>query len=98
MTRWERHWFGPVDAVRPYVLERAVLFLLVLDVWTQWVPHGAPVRFQYYLYLVADLQRRGEPAQVLAGYEKAETYAPAGQSRRRQIEALRSRLASARSE
>ena len=49
----------------------------------------APVRFEYYLYLVADLQRRGEPAQVLAAYEKAEPYAPAGQSRRRQIEALR---------
>jgi hypothetical protein len=54
--------------------------------------HVWPVRFEYYLYLVADLQRRGEPAQVLAAYEKAEPYAPAGQSRRRQIEALRSRL------
>jgi hypothetical protein len=51
--------------------------------------HVAPVRFQYYLYLVADLQRRGAPAEVLAAYEKAEPYAPAGQSRRRQIEALR---------
>jgi hypothetical protein len=54
--------------------------------------HLWPVRFEYYLYLVADLQRRGEPAQVLAAYEKAEPYAPAGQSRLRQIEALRSRL------
>lgn len=51
--------------------------------------HVSPVRFQYYLYLVADLQRRGAPAQVLAAYEKAEPYAPAGQSRHRQIEALR---------
>ena len=54
--------------------------------------HVWPIRFQYYLYLVADLQRRGEPAQVLAAYEKAEAYAPRGQSRQRQIEALRSRL------
>jgi hypothetical protein len=51
--------------------------------------HVTPVRFQYYLYLVADLQRRGAPAEVLAAYEKAEPYAPAGESRRRQIEALR---------
>jgi hypothetical protein len=51
--------------------------------------HVSPVRFQYYLYLVADLQRRGAPAEVLAAYEKAEPYAPAGQSRLRQIEALR---------
>jgi hypothetical protein len=51
--------------------------------------HVSPVRFQYYLYLVADLQRRGAPADVLAAYEKAEPYAPAGQSRRQQIEALR---------
>jgi uncharacterized membrane protein len=54
--------------------------------------HVWPVRFEYYLYLVADLQRRGDPAQVLAAYEKAEPYAPAGQSRRPQIDALRSRL------
>jgi hypothetical protein len=54
--------------------------------------HVWPIRFEYYLYLVADLQRRGEPAQVLAAYEHAEPYAPAGQSRRQQIEALRSRL------
>ena len=54
--------------------------------------HVWPIRFQYYLYDVADLQRRGTPAEVLAAYEKAEPYAPAGQSRRRQIDALRSRL------
>lgn len=54
--------------------------------------HVLPVRFQYYLYVVADLQRRGDPAHVLAAYEKAEPYAPRGQSRRRQIEALRSHL------
>jgi len=54
--------------------------------------HVWPIRFQYYLYDVADLQRRGEPADVLAAYEKAERYAPPDQSRRRQIEALRRRL------
>jgi hypothetical protein len=51
--------------------------------------HVWAIRFQYYLYDVADLQRRGTPAEVLSAYEKAEPYAPAGQSRRRQIEALR---------
>ena len=60
--------------------------------------HVSPVRFQYYLYLVADLQRRGEPRQVLAAYEKAEPYAPRGQSRQRQIEALRSHLETHRDE
>jgi len=59
------------------------------------VVHVSAVRFQYYLYLVADLQRRGEPAQVLAAYEKAQRYAPPGQSRQRQIEALRMQLARA---
>jgi hypothetical protein len=54
--------------------------------------HVWPIRFQYYLYEVADLQRRGTPAEVLAAYEKAEPHAPSGQSRWRQIEALRSRL------
>jgi hypothetical protein len=58
--------------------------------------HVWPIRFQYYLYLVADLQRRGEPAEVLAAYEKAEPYAPPGQSRRRQIETLRSRVGTRR--
>jgi hypothetical protein len=57
-----------------------------------------PVRFQYYLYVVADLQRRGDPWGVLAAYERAERYAPRGQSRQPQIEALRSRLATSRSE
>ena len=41
MSAWERYWFGPVAGVRPFVLERTVLFLLALDVWTQCVPHGA---------------------------------------------------------
>ncbi len=54
--------------------------------------HVLPVRFQYYLYVVVDLQRRGDPGQVLAAYEKAEPYAPRGESRQRQIEALRSHL------
>jgi hypothetical protein len=62
------------------------------------VVHVWPIRFQYHLYAVADLQRRGEPAQVLAAYEKAEPYAPRGQSRQRQIEALRSRLGAHRDE
>jgi len=54
--------------------------------------HVLPVRFQYYLYVVVDLQRRGDPGQVLAAYEKAGPYAPRGESRQRQIEALRSHL------
>ena len=40
MTAWDRYWFDPVAAVRPYVLERAILFLLALDAWVQFVPHG----------------------------------------------------------
>ena len=57
-----------------------------------------PVRFEYYLYVVADLQRRGDAAQVLAAYQKAEPYAPRGQSRERQIEALRRQLETHRDE
>jgi vitamin K-dependent gamma-carboxylase-like protein len=59
--------------------------------------HVVPVRFQYYLYIVADRQRRGgDPRQVLAAYERAERYAPPGESRQRQIEALRRSLVTER--
>ena len=30
---WDRYWFGPVAAVRPYLLVKAVLLLLAFDVW-----------------------------------------------------------------
>jgi len=41
MTAWERYWFGPVAAVRPYLLMRVVYAVLALDVWVVQVPRGS---------------------------------------------------------
>jgi len=30
---WECYWFGPVAAIRPYLLMKAVLLLLAFDMW-----------------------------------------------------------------
>ncbi|MGH7846259.1 MAG: HTTM domain-containing protein [Candidatus Binatia bacterium] len=38
---WERYWFAPVAAVRPYLLVKAVLLLLAFDVWLLRVTNGA---------------------------------------------------------
>lgn len=35
---WDEYWFGPVAASRPYLLVRAVLVLLAVDVWALRVP------------------------------------------------------------
>jgi hypothetical protein len=78
----------PARRVATAAAAGALVLAVVVDV--------LPIRFTYYLYVVADLQRRGDPAAVLAAYEKAEQYAPRGQSRRPQIEALRNRLATRR--
>lgn len=39
-STWERFWFGPVAAVRPYLLMKAVLLVLAFDVWLVRVPRG----------------------------------------------------------
>jgi hypothetical protein len=50
------------------------------------------VRYDYYRYLAHDLSSRDELRPALAAYLKAERYAPAGESRRDQIEKLRKRI------
>ena len=32
-NRWDRYWFGSVAAIRPYLLVKAVLFLVAADLW-----------------------------------------------------------------
>jgi hypothetical protein len=59
-----------------------------------WITIAATtVRFDFYRYLGGDLKRRGDLAGALAAYEKAEAYAPADRSRRKEIEELRQRIA-----
>ena len=38
---WDRYWFGPVAAIRPYLLLKAVLLLLAFDMWMLRVDNGA---------------------------------------------------------
>jgi hypothetical protein len=40
-SAWDRYWFGPVAAIRPYLLMKAVLILLAFDVWVLRVKNGA---------------------------------------------------------
>jgi hypothetical protein len=35
MGWWNRYWYGPVAAVRPYVVRNGILLLLAFDVWSQ---------------------------------------------------------------
>jgi hypothetical protein len=49
-------------------------------------------RWDFYRFLGGDLKTRGEPAAALEAYERGERYAPKGQSRKGQIEALRKQL------
>jgi len=37
---WDRYWFGPVNAIRPYLAVKIILCLLAYDVWTLRVPVG----------------------------------------------------------
>jgi Vitamin K-dependent gamma-carboxylase len=37
---WEHYWFGPVAAIRPYLLVKGALCLLAFDVWMLRVLHG----------------------------------------------------------
>jgi HTTM domain len=39
-NRWERYWFGSVAAIRPYLLMKAVLFMLAFDLWMVRLPLG----------------------------------------------------------
>ena len=50
------------------------------------------VRFDFYRYLGAELERQNDLGGALAAFEKAERYAPEAQSRRAKIEDLRRRL------
>ncbi len=38
---WECYWFGPVAAIRPYLLMKAVLLLLAFDMWLLRIERGA---------------------------------------------------------
>ena len=38
---WENYWFGPVAAIRPYLLMKAVLLLLAFDMWLLRITKGA---------------------------------------------------------
>lgn len=50
------------------------------------------VRFDYYRYLGGDLRRRQQPEAALEAYLSAERYAPPGQSRKKDIDALKQQL------
>jgi hypothetical protein len=49
-------------------------------------------RWDFYRFLGGDLKTRGEAAAALEAYERGERYAPKGQTRKSQIEALRKQL------
>jgi hypothetical protein len=58
-----------------------------------WIAIAAsPVRWDFYRFLGGDLSRRGEPEAALEAYVKGERYAPAGESRSKQIRDLRRKL------
>lgn len=40
MKPLERYFFGDVDAIRPYLLQRGILLLLAFDSWLDLLPHG----------------------------------------------------------
>ncbi len=50
------------------------------------------VRFDYYRFLGGDLRRREQPEAALDAYLKAERYAPPGESRKKDIDALKQQL------
>lgn len=45
MNALERYVFGPVDAIRPWLLLRGLLLLLAFDCWLDLVPHGGRYGF-----------------------------------------------------
>lgn len=50
------------------------------------------VRWDYYRFVGGEHRRRGEWAEALAAYQKANQYAPLGQNRQRQADEMRQRL------
>ena len=42
---WERFWFDPIAAIRPYLLMRAVYAVLALDLWIVTMPRGGRYGF-----------------------------------------------------
>lgn len=38
---WDGYWFGPVAAVRPYLLMKSALLMLAFDLWLLRVPRGS---------------------------------------------------------
>jgi hypothetical protein len=40
MRAWEGYWFGPVAAIRPYLLMRASYAILAFDLWVVQAPRG----------------------------------------------------------
>lgn len=55
--------------------------------------YGSQARYDYWRFAGGDFRRRGDYAAALDAYLHAERWAPAGMSRARQIEEMRSRLA-----
>jgi hypothetical protein len=78
---------GGALAVRPALLASAVAAALM------WVSiANSEARWDFYRFLGGDLKRRGEPEAALEAYERGERFAPKGESRKDQIEALRKQL------
>ncbi|MCE9590275.1 MAG: tetratricopeptide repeat protein [Planctomycetes bacterium] len=42
MSRWQRYLFGPVAALRPFLLARLFLLMLAVDIWIDFIPHSGP--------------------------------------------------------
>ncbi|MCG8555303.1 MAG: hypothetical protein MJD61_08450 [Proteobacteria bacterium] len=40
MSAWNRHWYGSVAALRPYLLRKGILILLAFDTWVLMVRHA----------------------------------------------------------
>jgi len=40
-TAWDHYWYAPVDAIRPYLFLKIILFLLPFDLWILRPPIGA---------------------------------------------------------
>jgi hypothetical protein len=78
---------GAPLAVRPALLGTGIAAALM---WSAIA--FSQTRWDFYRFLGGDLRRRGEPTSALEAYERGERYAPKGESRRDQIDALRREL------
>ncbi|HKU37785.1 MAG TPA: HTTM domain-containing protein [Polyangiales bacterium] len=78
---------GRAIQVRPLLLGSAAASVLM------WLAiANSETRWDFYRFLGGDLKRRGEPEAALEAYERGERYAPKGESRKDQIDALRKQL------